>query len=60
MITLLARENSPNSKSCRFNGGFCRLFKPSDSDLDPHGNLAKVDNEDVASYHKEKSTEEHR
>ena len=27
------------------------MFKPSDSDLEPHGNLAIVDNEDVASYY---------
>lgn len=27
------------------------LCDPSDSDLDPHGNLAKVDKEDVAAYY---------
>lgn len=27
------------------------VSKPSDSDRDPHGNLAKVDKEDVATCH---------
>lgn len=48
------KENIPNSYSWRGSGGtaLCSSFKPSDSDLEPHGNLAKVDNEDVASYYK--------
>lgn len=27
------------------------VSEPSDNDLDPHGNLAKVDREDVATYY---------
>ena len=27
------------------------LYKPSHKDLDPHGSLAKVDKEDVATYY---------
>lgn len=35
------------------------MFKPSDKDLDPQGNLANVDNEDVASYYKRDKEPEH-
>lgn len=45
----------PNSNSCKRVGESESLVswvsEPSDNDLDPHGNLAKVDREDVATYY---------
>lgn len=34
------------------------VSEPSDNDLDPHGNLAKVDKEDVTTYYLATKTEE--
>lgn len=55
MYTLAVKSvrSIPNSKSCKRIGGsvvISWLFKVFNSTFAPHGNLAKVDMEDVATY----------
>lgn len=54
MLNIQSEGSLPNSKSCKClkeSEVVSDLSKLSNSDLDPHGSRAKVDNEDVAAYY---------